>query len=218
MEIHNIIVEYLDIESLLHYFASGEDQISIALHFAQLHPGLFFPTNNHPALPFLIHSISDNFSKMEFASLHRRWEVVEKIMASAESIQFINNKLEIYRSPIIGCFGKRMELARLKSVKTYYRRFHDHSYVCGICFYYPDTAIIAGESSSNYKSQSASGVKEIRFLVDSFGVRGLQLGLDLFPKVPHHMRCWEGLLRIDQCVYLQVITDVRQPMSLLCLI
>ena len=208
VEIHSIIVTYLDTESLIHYFTASTYQMSIAPHFASLYPGLFYPTTDPSALSSLIYAISNSFSKMQFASLNRRWSVVERIMASAKDIQLIHDGLAITRNLKIGCHRRTVELARLNSITTYNRMFRGDQYICGICFNYPDKAITVGESSGNCNFQSALEIKDIGFLVDAFGIRGLKLGLQPFFRIPNRPVCWEGVLRIKKSDTLQIITDV----------
>ena len=208
VEIHSIIVTYLDTESLIHYFASGTYQMSIAPHFASLHPGLFYPTMHPAALSSLIYSISNSFSKMQFASLDRRWKVVERIMASAKDVQLIRNGLAITRNLRIGCHRRTVELARLNSITTYNRMFQGNRYICGICFDYPDKAVTVGENSGDSNFQSALEIKNIGFLIDAFGIRGFESGLQPFFRTPNRPACWEGVLRVQKSDTLQIITDV----------
>ena len=208
IEIHSIIITYLDTESLIHYFATSTYQMSIAPHFASLHPGLFYPTVDPSALSSLIYAISNSFSKMQFVSLDRRWEVVERIMASAKDVQLIRDGLAITRNLRIGCHRRTVELARLNSITTYNRIFQGNRYICGICFDYPDKAVIVGESSGNYNFQSVLEIKNIGFLIDTFGIRGLELGLQPFFRIPNRPVCWEGVLRVQKSDTLQIITDV----------
>ena len=155
-EIRNTILEYLDTESLIHFFAACDHHMLMVIQFTRLHPGLFYPTYDYSALPPLIHAISNSFSKTDFASLSRRWEVIETIMASARDVQFIRNGLAIRTSPGIGCHRRTVKVAGLDTVTTYYRKFQHNFYVCGIQFHYSDTVVIAGEYSKTCFSQSAS--------------------------------------------------------------
>ena len=68
-----------------------------------------------------------------------------------------------------------MKLAGLDTITTYYRKFQHKYYVYSILFHYSDTSIIAGKDSKTYFSQPTSGDKEIRFLINTFSVRDLQL-------------------------------------------
>ena len=182
--------------------------MSIAPHFASLHPGLFHPTTDSAALSSLIHTVSNNFSKTQFASLDRRWEVVERIMTSAKDVQLIRDGLAITRNLRIGCHRTSVELERLNSITTYNRMFQGNQYICGIRFDYPDKAVTVGESSGNFNFQSALEIKDIGFLIDAFGIRGLKLGLQPFIRIPSQPVCWEGVLRIQKSDALQIITDV----------
>ena len=165
VEIHSIIITYLDTESLIHYFATSTYQMSIAPYFARLHPGLFYPTIDPSALSSLIYAISNSFSKMQFASLDRRWKVVERIMTSVKDVQLIRDGLAITRNLRIGCHRRTVELARLNSITTYNRMFRGNRYICGICFDYPDKAVTIGESSGNCNTQSALEIENIGFLI-----------------------------------------------------
>ena len=214
-EIYTTILEYLDTESLVHFFAACDDHMSMTIQFAQLRPGLFYPTNDHPAMPLLIYAISNSFSKTDFASLSRRWKVVDTIMASARDVQLIRNNLTIRTSPSIGCHRSTVKVAGLDTITIYYRKFHHKHYVCGIHFHYSNTVVIAGEESKTSFSQSTSGVKEIRFLIDAFGVRDLQLDWKSFCMTNPQLPCWEGLLQLDRSENLQIATDVRLPVKLL---
>ena len=144
-EICNTILEYLDTESLIHFFAAYDDHKLMAIHFTQLHPGLFHPIYDHSVLPPLIYAISNSFSKTDFASLSRRWEVIEKIMASARDVQLIRDGLAIRTSPSIGCNRCTVKVAGLNTIMIYYQKFHHKHYVCGIQFHYPEIVVIAGE-------------------------------------------------------------------------
>ena len=217
-EICNTILEYLDTESLVQFFAACDDHMLMAIQFTQLHPGLFYPTNHHSAMPPLIYAISNSFFKMDFTSLSRRWKMIETIMASARDVQLIRNGLTIRTSPIIGCHRSTVKLAGLDTITIYYRKFHHKHYVCGIQFHYPDTDFIVGEDSKTCFSQSAFGAKEIRFLIDAFGVRDLQLDWKPFHTTTPHLTCWEGLLRLDRSNNLEIATDVRLPATLSCLV
>ena len=146
-EIYTTVLEYLDTESLVHFFAACDDHMLMAIQFAQLHPGLFYPTNDHSSMPPLIHAISDSFSKTDFTSLSQRWKVVDTIMASARDVQLIRNGLTICTSPSIGCHRSTVKVAGLDTITIYYRKFHHKYYVCGIQFHYPDTVVIVGEDS-----------------------------------------------------------------------
>ena len=123
-EICNMILEYLDTKCLVHYFAACDEHITMAIQFTQLHPGLFYPNYDHSALPPLIHAISESFSKTDFTSLSRRWEVIESIMALARDVELIRNGLAICTSPSIGCYRSTVKVAGLDNITIYYRKFH----------------------------------------------------------------------------------------------
>ena len=129
-------------------------------------------------------------------------------MASAKDMQLIRDGLAITRNLKIGCHRRTVELARLNSITTYNRMFRGNQYICGICFDYPDKAVTVGESSGNYNFQSALEIKDIGFLIDAFGIRGLELGLQSIFRIPDRPVCWEGVLRIQKSDILQIITDV----------
>ena len=143
--------------------------------------------------------------------------MIETIMASARDVQLIRNGLAIRTSLGIGCHRSTVELAGLDTVTTYYRKFQHKHYVCVIQFHYSDTFVIAGEDSKTCFSRSTSGVKEIRFLIDAFGVRDLQLNWKPFHMSTRQSTCWEGLLRLDRSKNLQIATDVRLLVKLSCL-
>ena len=212
-EIQHLIIEYLDTESLFHYFAASADHTAMALQFARLHPGLFYPSRDYSMVSTLISAISDTFSKIDFESLNRRWEVVENIMASAKNIKFIPNEPAICRDSCkdrsIGCCKETVTLAGLESITIYYRYFRDNDYVCGIQFHYLDTTVIAGRSSDRHETQPTAGIKQVRIFFDSLGIRNLYFGPKSFSDATHHSRYWECLLQIDGFENLQIITDVR---------
>ena len=98
----------------------------IVSYFTNLYSALFYPTINLAALLSLIYIISNSFTKIQFASLNRRWEVVERIIVSAKDIQLIRDGLTITRNLRIGYHKRTVELARLNSITTYNRIIQDN--------------------------------------------------------------------------------------------
>ena len=119
-EIYTTILKYLNTGSLVHFFAAYNDHILMVIQFAQLHPELFYSTNNYSVMPFLIYAINNSFSKTDFASLSQRWKVIDTIMASTRNVQLIYNNLTIRTSSSIGCYKSTIKIAGLNTITIYY--------------------------------------------------------------------------------------------------
>lgn len=213
IEVHVKIVEYLDCESVCHYFAANEYSMSIAPIFSLLNPGLFHPVNINTSLPLLIRIVSDRFSKQEFASLNERRRVVEEITALTKVLAFIRVDLPIKEYPTLGCHRKTVKLKGLKAITTYARYFQGKNYVCGLRFSFATEVLLIGEESKNCNDiDLARALQDIGFVIDAFGIRSLRFATSWFPETPKQLKCWEGFFTVQESFSLQIATDVRMTL------